>query len=159
MGVTGKGINKNIMDDYRYIVQNYAPGDEIYLFGFSRGAYTVRSLCGLINNCGILKRPDARLIETAFSHYKKSGKAFRPGGEASVKFRNQHSHANRNIAFVGVWDTVGALGVPFSFLGLMDREVDGVGIPQTSHVFEQVGCLGFCRLLLGSVLARQETVR
>jgi uncharacterized protein (DUF2235 family) len=56
-GTTGKGIEKNVMDDYRYIVQNYTPGDEIWLFGFSRGAYTVRSLCGLINNCGILKRP------------------------------------------------------------------------------------------------------
>ena len=121
-GVSGKGIHKNIMDNYRYIVQNYSPGDEIYLFGFSRGAYTVRSLCGLINNCGILKRPDARLIESAFNHYKKPGAAFRPAGDASVTFRSQHSHASRTIAFVGVWDTVGALGVPFSFLGLMDRE-------------------------------------
>jgi uncharacterized protein (DUF2235 family) len=58
------------MDNYRYLVQNYAPGDEIYLFGFSRSSYTVRSLCGLINNCGILKRPDARLIQAAFDHYK-----------------------------------------------------------------------------------------
>ncbi|WP_372995021.1 phospholipase effector Tle1 domain-containing protein [Marinobacter sp.] len=58
-GVTGQGIHKNIMDAYRYIVQNFTPGTDIYLFGFSRGAYTVRSLCGLINNCGILKRPDA----------------------------------------------------------------------------------------------------
>ena len=44
-GTTGRGISKNIMDNYRYLVQNYAPGDEIYLFGFSRGSYTVRSLC------------------------------------------------------------------------------------------------------------------
>jgi len=98
------------------------PGDEIYLFGFSRGSYTIRSLCGLINNCGILKRPDARLIESAFSHYKKSGPAFRPGGEKSKAFRVTHSHPNRTIKFVGVWDTVGALGIPFSFLGLMDRD-------------------------------------
>lgn len=62
------------MDGYRYIVQNYSPGDEIYLFGFSRGAYTVRCLCGLINNCGILKRPDARLIQQAFDHYKKAAR-------------------------------------------------------------------------------------
>lgn len=119
---TGRGINKNIMDNYRYLVQNYAPGDEIYLFGFSRGSYTVRSLCGLINNCGILVRPDARLIESAFDHYKKSGPAFRPGGEKSKSFRAAHSHPNRTIKFVGVWDTVGALGIPFSFLGFMDRD-------------------------------------
>lgn len=61
-GATGRGIHKNILDGYRYIVQNYAEGDKIYLFGFSRGAYTVRALSGLINNCGILKRPDANLI-------------------------------------------------------------------------------------------------
>jgi len=119
-GVTGKGLHKNIMDDYRYIVQNYSPGDEIFLFGFSRGAYTVRSLCGLINNCGILKRPDAQLIQTAFNHYKKPGKAFSPRGQKSVEFRRAYSHPSQEVKFVGVWDTVGAMGIPISFLGLFD---------------------------------------
>ena len=121
-GATGKGINKNIMDDYRYLVQNYSPGDELFLFGFSRGAYTIRSLCGLINNCGILKRPDAQLIQQAFDHYKKPGKAYHPDGEASLAFRAKHAHPSREIKFVGVWDTVGALGIPFSFLGLLDKK-------------------------------------
>lgn len=121
-GATGKGINKNIMDDYRYIVQNYSPGDEIYLFGFSRGAYTVRSLCGLINNCGILTRPDAGRIQQAFDHYKRRGKKYAPDGEKSLEFRDKWSHPSRNVHFVGVWDTVGALGIPFSFLGLLDRQ-------------------------------------
>ncbi|ODN67952.1 DUF2235 domain-containing protein [Methylophaga muralis] len=121
-GATGKGLNKNIMDDYRYIVQNYQPGDEIFLFGFSRGAYTVRSLSGLIYNCGILKRPDARLIEEAFEHYKKPGYSYAPDGEKSIAFRDVHSHKSRNIKFVGVWDTVGALGIPISFLGLLDKK-------------------------------------
>jgi len=121
-GAAGKGINKNIMDDYRYIVQNYLPGDELFLFGFSRGAYTVRSLCGLINNCGILKRPDARLIQAAFDHYKKSGEDYAPKGTESIRFRQEHSHPSREVKFVGVWDTVGALGIPFSFLGLLDRK-------------------------------------
>lgn len=119
-GATGRGLHKNIVDDYRYIVQNYAPGDEIFLFGFSRGAYTVRSLCGLINNCGILKRPDARLIQAAFDHYKKPGDAYSPRGRRSVAFRKAHSHPSREVKFVGVWDTVGAMGIPFSFLGLLD---------------------------------------
>lgn len=121
-GVTGQGIHKNIMDAYRYIVQNYEPETELYFFGFSRGAYTVRSLCGLINNCGILKRPDARLIQKAFDHYKKSGKDYAPSGAESLAFRRAHSHPSREIRFVGVWDTVGALGVPFSLLGLFDRK-------------------------------------
>lgn len=119
-GTTGKGLHKNIMDDYRYLVQNYNPGDEIYLFGFSRGAYTVRCLCGLINNCGILKRQHAALIQQAFNHYKKPGKAYSPRGEKSVQFRNQYAHPSREIKFVGAWDTVGAMGIPLSFLGLFD---------------------------------------
>ena len=117
-GATGKGLHKNILDGYRYLVQNYSPGDEIYVIGFSRGAYTVRSLCGLINNCGILKRPDARLIQAAFEIYKRSGKKFHPEGAGSIAFRQQHSHTNRTIRFAGVWDTVGAMGIPISFLGL-----------------------------------------
>ena len=121
-GATGQGIEKNITDDYRYIVQNYTPGDELFFFGFSRGAYTVRSLCGLINNCGILKRPDARLIEAAFKHYKNPGAAYKPSGSESLAFRQRHSHPVGKISFVGVWDTVGALGIPFSFLGLLEKK-------------------------------------
>lgn len=117
-GATGKGLHKNIMDDYRYLVQNYAPGDELYFFGFSRGAYTIRSLCGLINNVGIVKRTEARLIQAAFDHYKKPGKKHSPHGVASVEFRRAHSHRAMKIKFVGVWDTVGAMGIPLSFLGL-----------------------------------------
>ena len=121
-GITGQGIQKNIMDAYRYIVQNFTPGTDIYLFGFSRGAYSVRSLCGLINNCGILKRADASLIQQAFDHYKKTGAAWKPSGAKSIEFRKTHSYESREIRFVGVWDTVGALGVPFSLMGLFDRK-------------------------------------
>ena len=119
-GATGKGLHKNIMDDYRYIVQNYRHGDELFLFGFSRGAYTVRCLCGLINNCGILKRPDARLIQAAFNLYKKPGPVNAPNGQNSLDFRAAHSHRSRAVKFVGVWDTVGAMGIPISFLGLFE---------------------------------------
>ena len=119
-GVTGHGLHKNIVDAYRYIVQNYTPGDRIFLFGFSRGAYTVRCLSGLINNCGILKRPDARLIQEAFDNYKKSSAPWAPSGEKSVAFRAAHAWPSREIHFVGVWDTVGAMGIPFSVLGLLE---------------------------------------
>lgn len=119
-GITGRGVHKNIEDGYRYIIQNYSEGDEIFLFGFSRGAYTVRSLCGLINNCGILKRSEANRVKQAFEIYKKSGAGNKPDGKNAVDFRSKYSHASRNIKFVGVWDTVGAMGIPFSFLGLFD---------------------------------------
>jgi uncharacterized protein (DUF2235 family) len=119
-GITGNGIHKNIMDGYRYIVQNYNPGDKLYLFGFSRGAYTVRALCGLINNCGILKRPHAKLIEQAWRIYKSPGAKYHPDGEGSAEFRQQYCQRSRAVHFVGVWDTVGALGIPFSLMGLLE---------------------------------------
>lgn len=120
-GATGRGIHKNILDGYRYIVQNYAPEDNIFLFGFSRGAYTVRALSGLINNCGILKRPDANRIAQAWKIYKNPLPKNHPGGEAAVSFRDTHCHPSRTVHFVGVWDTVGALGIPFSLMGLLER--------------------------------------
>lgn len=119
-GLTGRGLHKNIMDSYRYIIQNYNDGDEIFLFGFSRGAYTMRSLCGLINNCGILKRQYACQVENAFKLYKKPGKANAPRGEKSQAFRAKYSQSKKDIKFVGVWDTVGAMGIPISFLGLFE---------------------------------------
>lgn len=121
-GATGRGIHKNILDGYRYIVQNYASGDKIYLFGFSRGAYTVRALCGLINNCGILKRPDAKRITEAWDIYKSSSNANHPDGDDAVQFRSAYCHRSRKVHFVGVWDTVGALGIPFSLMGLFESK-------------------------------------
>lgn len=120
-GAAGRGIHKNILDGYRYIVQNYQPDDQIYLFGFSRGAYTVRAISGLINNCGILKRPDANRIAEAWKIYKNPAAKNRPMGEVASLFRQNHCHPSRNVHFVGVWDTVGALGIPFSFMGLFER--------------------------------------
>ena len=121
-GVAGRGIHKNILDGYRYIVHNTAPGDRIFLFGYSRGAYTVRALCGLINNCGIIQRADARLIAEAWRIYKSPEPEHRPNGDAAEGFREQHGHASRQVHFVGVWDTVGALGIPFSLMGLFDGD-------------------------------------
>lgn len=119
-GAFGEGIHKNILDGYRYIVQNYAPGDTIYLFGFSRGAYTVRALSGLVNNCGILKRSDARLIAEAWKMYKSPLKKNKPDSVPAREFREKHCHPSRDIHFIGVWDTVGALGIPFSLMGLFE---------------------------------------
>ncbi|MYL22392.1 DUF2235 domain-containing protein [Halomonas alkaliantarctica] len=121
-GATGVGIHKNILDGYRYIVQNYAPGDRLYLFGFSRGAYTVRALSGLINNCGILKRNDARLVVEAWKIYKSPKATDHPAGTAAQRFRAAYSHPSRGVHFIGVWDTVGALGIPFSLMGLFESD-------------------------------------
>jgi len=117
-GGLGTGLEKNVMDCYRFLVHNYDIGDEIYLFGFSRGAYTIRSLCGLINNCSILKGAEGRLIEKAFDIYKI--KKHSPKSQFATNWRAEHSVSNEvKIHFVGVWDTVGAMGLPFSIFGLI----------------------------------------
>lgn len=97
-GATGKGIDKNILDIYKFIVWNYEPDDELFLFGFSRGAYTVRSLAGLIRNCGILKNHDLRLIEQAYKMYRnRNDTTFNPDGKAAKIFRTKFSHAGQKI--------------------------------------------------------------
>lgn len=121
-GISGVGIDKNIMDCYRFIVQNYDKGDELYFFGFSRGAYTVRSLAGLIRNCGILKREYAHYIPKAFSFYRQRGKKTAPDKKKAKTLREKYCVADKtDIQFVGVWDTVGTLGIPFSFWGVLDN--------------------------------------
>lgn len=119
-GVSGVGIDKNIMDCYRFIVHNYDPGDQLFFFGFSRGAYTVRSLAGFIRNCGLLQRPHANQIANAFRLYRKRTPASHPNAPESQSFRKKYAVANITpIEFVGVWDTVGSLGIPVPFWGTL----------------------------------------
>ncbi len=124
-GISGEGIDKNIMDCYRFIVHNYNFGDELYFFGFSRGAYTVRSLGGFIRNCGLLKREKAHLIPEAFDIYRKRTKKSNPSSLGAIAYRKKNSVADiTNIKFIGVWDTVGSLGIPVPFWGsLGEREL------------------------------------
>jgi uncharacterized protein (DUF2235 family) len=106
-GGFGIGLSKNIIKAYRFIVHNYQPGDEIFLFGFSRGAYTVRSLAGLINQVGLLPKNQAFYMPEAYRLYRESS-----SNEQLKAFQLQHNTIQVKIKFVGVWDTVGALGVP-----------------------------------------------
>ncbi len=124
-GLTGAGIDKNIMDCYRFLVHNYDAGDQLFFFGFSRGAYTVRSLAGFVRNCGLLKRKNANKIPEAFRLYRRRSNASGPNAPAAQKFRRDYSVADITpIEFVGAWDTVGALGIPVPFWGTLDeREV------------------------------------
>lgn len=120
--LTGNGIDKNIQDCYRFLAHNYSPGDEIFLFGFSRGAYTVRSLAGLIRNCGLVKSANAARIPEAYALYRRRGNASAPSSSKAAEFRQQYAHADRTeIQFIGVWDTVGSLGIPIPFWGTLDK--------------------------------------
>ena len=119
-GAFGLGIAKNIQDCYRFIVQNYDDEDELFLFGFSRGAYTVRALAGMLNKCGVLRRKDAGRIPEAFSFYKKS--RIKPGEKAAKEWRREFSVERQGVRFLGVWDTVGALGIPTRVLAFVNEE-------------------------------------
>ena len=145
-GALGRGLDQKIEDAYRFLVLNFEPGDEIYVFGFSRGAYTARSLCGLIRKCGILRRACFNLAPQALQRYRDP---VHPSSPEMVQFRASYAHPlatgsedqertgveepvagtllegerraaiyqyrspeTYRIMFAGIWDTVGALGVP-----------------------------------------------
>ncbi len=131
-GALGRGLSKNIIDLYLFLVLNYFPGDELYLFGFSRGAYTVRSLAGLIRNTGILKCNYAEKYKDAYKLYQNRDKLSHPRSTLAVNFRALYSWPDFNIKFIGVWDTVGALGIPFSGIHLKRFEFHDVEL--SSHV-------------------------
>ena len=131
-GLVGGGLMATLEAAYRFLVLAYAPGDEVYLFGFSRGAFTARSLAGLIRNCGILERracggdpggagalPGARRRRPGRT--APAACAFRRGacGACDDRRRRRRPGGRRSglpagvplrLAYLGVWDTVGALG-------------------------------------------------
>ena len=108
-GAFGVGLAANVRDGYRFLVDNYEPGDDLYFFGFSRGAYTARSIAGLVRNCGVLRRHNRDRLADAFRLYRN--KKDKPSGMTSTLFRSAFSY-EPTIEFIGVWDTVGALGIP-----------------------------------------------
>jgi uncharacterized protein (DUF2235 family) len=110
-GGCGWGIKKKILDAYQFLMATYAPGDELFFFGFSRGAYTVRSIFGLIRNCGLLKPKFAHKLEDAYGLYRRRDAASHPDAVESELFRRTYSW-EPGAKFIGVWDTVGALGLP-----------------------------------------------
>jgi uncharacterized protein (DUF2235 family) len=135
-GIFGIGLVQNLADAYRFLIFNYTPGDQIYIFGFSRGAFTARSFAGLLRNCSILRREHAGKIKEAISRYQERHKADPVYTERMLRFRGDfcpdvcvstaenewrtkcivgYEAGNAtflSIAYLGVWDTVGALGIP-----------------------------------------------
>ena len=121
-GVFGQGLDDNIRLAYDWLIENYNDGDEIFIFGFSRGAYTARSLAGLIAIDGILKAGAPIGVTELFDRYKK-------GNEESIwKLKEIEASGDTNklteqekwllkysqpatVKVIGVWDTVGSVGV------------------------------------------------
>jgi hypothetical protein len=119
-GGTGEGLDQNIKSAYRWLGTHYSLGDRIFLFGFSRGAYTARSLCGLITKQGLLDLSADmdptevwKRVDEVFDAYRKCVAFANPDG---YPFHNaaagQAAKQMTPIFFIGVWDTVGALGIP-----------------------------------------------
>ncbi len=136
-GAFGWGLNHNIRIAYQFIAERYAAGDELYIFGFSRGAYTARSLAGMIRKCGIAADPGDDTVRKAFDLYRLPGAENHPDkphiletrrqvspdfatSQKDLDWRSDHSQLV-NIAYLGIWDTVGALGMPPSVLGSAAR--------------------------------------
>ena len=132
-GAFGWGLMDNVIAAYRHLVFLYEPGDEIFVFGFSRGAFTARSLVGFLRSTGIIDRDRMHLLPEADARYRKRrDPRTHPNSSQSHEFRARLSlrvvtgqpeadwrliegmpEAPRlGVAYLGVWDTVGALGVP-----------------------------------------------
>ena len=134
-GMTGTGILKNIRQAYQFIVKNYEQGDELFFFGFSRGAFTVRSLAGLIRNSGILKKENSDQIRKAFDLYRSRKKKDHPNGREATLFRKTFAVENiTKIKFIGVWDTVGELGNPLFLNGIVSKRNQFHDYDLSSHV-------------------------
>jgi uncharacterized protein (DUF2235 family) len=112
-----------MLDCYGFLADDYDTGDEIYIFGFSRGAYAARALTGLIGASGIPRHSDAALFEVAWQHYRVSPTARQRPQTASAadhKTLTEYSsaaagrafHDTRSVKCVAVWDTVGSYGIP-----------------------------------------------
>jgi len=131
-GATGYGLSRNVKRLYRELCRVYEPGDSIYLFGFSRGAFTVRTLAGLVTDCGILSAADYRTEREFRAQTRAAYKAYRrkyrallarlwpSSGMAAEQFKRRHARRDHtgqplepSIRFLGVWDTVDAVGLPF----------------------------------------------
>ncbi len=133
-GAFGFGFRDNVLNLYHFLARSYVPGDTIYLFGFSRGAATVRAFAGFVNACGLLdvKRKEfyelpggafdsgkfQDTVKEAFACYRSKNKATQQNFKAQYAVQNKDHAPNGDlkIKFVGVWDTVSALGFPKDFI-------------------------------------------
>jgi hypothetical protein len=112
----GKGVYENIAEAYLFLMRHYQPGDQIFLFGFSRGAFTARSIGGLVTQFGLL-RPEMEglvptLLHTYFSDRERGGKKYTAiRDQISRLFTTDQTRATP-VWFVGVWDTVSSVGAP-----------------------------------------------
>lgn len=104
VGITSEGIDNNIEQAYRYLMDYYNSGDRIFLFGYSRGAHTVRELAGMIYKCGLLTKGSYNLIPSMMDIYRRRDE------DVAAGFKREFSRRGCRVHFIGVWDTVASIG-------------------------------------------------
>jgi Uncharacterized alpha/beta hydrolase domain (DUF2235) len=134
-GVFGEGLPRNIRHAYKFLSFWYEPGDEIFIYGFSRGAYTARSLVGYLGAAGLLRRDNCNeeLEALAWRYYRTP-----PNDRMPADWRrltdNVHDRNEVRVKLIGVFDTVGALGIPFSKAWRLNRDENGFHDVQLSSI-------------------------
>jgi uncharacterized protein (DUF2235 family) len=120
-GAMGEGLFQKIQDNYGYLAYVWDPGDDVYLFGFSRGAYTARSLGGMIARFGVpTKNFDNMMVKNIFAAYRETDQTKRAALKQSLAA--QYGLADVSVKMIGVWDTVGSLGIPGVLFSLFDQK-------------------------------------
>jgi len=112
-GAIGFGLRTIVQDAYDWVVDNYRDDQELYIYGFSRGAYAARALAGLIGDCGIRKTKDKSIFDIS-----RANRSARQGSRSDAPPSGPDIQANNRIKLLGVFDTVGSYGVPAGFSGL-----------------------------------------
>jgi uncharacterized protein (DUF2235 family) len=143
-GMTGFGLSRNVRQLYKELCRVYDPGDRIFLFGFSRGAFTARTLAGLIAACGVLDakklltaRALERMVRRAYRAYRRRYRTAlaelalgKPKTTDTEDFRREHClPCEVPIAFLGVWDTVDAVGLPFHLSDVINTTIHRFKFP------------------------------
>lgn len=132
-GGTGDGLAENVIEAYNFIVNNFEEGDEIFCFGFSRGAYTARAVAGLVTDMGVIKPEHMQDFPSLYAAYKAPNfgnaegkpktfpecRVWKSIFEQNMARTNGDREESRldipnsnKVKVVGVWDTVGSLGIP-----------------------------------------------
>src|SRR5262245_25086418 len=157
-GAAGVGLSDNVQDAYHFLAHQFSPGSEIYVFGFSRGAYTARSLCGFIKVAGLLERPSRPDVWRAYVdlyalHHRiiarplgwsasRADDWFRDtaarvvGRLGRVDVAQLPRHQGVKVRFIGVYDTVGALGVPLPDAAQLNEPIVGFHDTTLSDIVE-----------------------
>jgi uncharacterized protein (DUF2235 family) len=127
-GLFGYGLSEEVIQAYRWMMETYRPGDRIFIFGFSRGAFTARSLSGFISKCGMLKPGAPMSLKQLYARYRreKINSIRRIASMVESDLSQEEKWLKRYsmpipIWFQGLFDTVGALGVPFGNFPRLSR--------------------------------------